>query len=178
MVIALIIIAVVAILILLVASTKPKTFRVERCQVVGRPPEDIVKFVQNFHEWPKWSPWEKHDPAMKRSYSGSSDGEGAIYEWDGNSKAGAGRMEITQVVWPEKVVFRLDFIRPFRCSNTVEIRFEKRGGTTNVVWAMFGPNSFLSKVMSVFMSMDKLIGKDFEVGLRNIKSLSEGQTSA
>jgi uncharacterized protein YndB with AHSA1/START domain len=177
MLIALVVIATIILVVMVVAATKPSTFRIERSAVISKRPEEIVRMVQNFHEWSRWSPWEKLDPAMKRSHSGSSDGEGAIYEWEGNGRAGAGRMEITQVVWPEKVIIRLDFFKPFKASNTAEFVFTPRGDGTNVNWAMYGPSSFMSKVMSVFMNMDKMIGKDFEAGLQNLKSVCEGQVS-
>ena len=109
---------------------------------------------------------------MKKTYSGAASGRGAVYEWDGNSQVGAGRMEILDVT-PEKVTIKLDFLRPFEGHNTAELTLAPRGNATDVTWAMYGPNRYLSKVMSVFMNMDTMIGKEFETGLANLKGIAE-----
>jgi hypothetical protein len=110
---------------------------------------------------------------MKRSYSGAASGKGAIYGWDGNKNVGSGRMEILDTSVPAKIVIKLDFFKPFEGHNTAEFTMLPQGDATNVTWAMYGPAPFMSKVMQVFMNMDNMIGKDFEIGLANLKSLTE-----
>ena len=110
---------------------------------------------------------------MSWTHSGAASGKGAVYEWDGNSKVGKGRMEITDVAPPSKVAIKLDFIKPFEGHNVAEFTLVPQGDSTNVIWVMNGPAPFVSKVMQVFISMDKLIGKEFETGLANLKSISE-----
>ena len=110
---------------------------------------------------------------MKRTFAGAESGKGAVYEWAGNSKAGQGRMEITGSVPSSKVTIKLDFLKPFEAHNTAEFTLDRQGGATNVTWATFGPQVFMAKVMSVFVSMDSLIGKDFEAGLSNMKAIAE-----
>lgn len=170
-ILAVLLVAIVA--VLAIAMTKPDSFRVERSITVHAPPERIFGFVNDFHQWPQWSPWEKLDPGMNRDFSGSASGIGAVYGWTGNSKVGAGRMEITQSTPPSKVAVKLDFLRPFESHNITEFVFEPQGGNTRVVWVMHGPTPFVSKLMSVFVSMDTLIGKDFEAGLNNLKAAAE-----
>lgn len=174
------IIAVVIVVLLAVAlayaATKPDTFRVQRSTSIKAPPEKIFALVNDLHSHGAWSPWEKKDPAMKRAYSGAASGKGAVYEWDGNRNIGKGRMEITDAS-PSKVVFKMDFIKPFEGHNIAEITMDPKGDTTNVstyvTWAIYGPNVFLGKVMSLICNMDKMIGKEFETGLANLKSLTE-----
>jgi uncharacterized protein YndB with AHSA1/START domain len=177
-------IVVVALVALLAfAATRPDTFRVERQTTIQAPPDKIFAYLQDFHKWSEWSPWEKLDPAMKRSFSGTASGKGAVYAWDGNSKAGAGRMEILDAPQPTKLVIQLDFIKPFEGHNTAEFTLQPQAGTsggtsqatqaTQVNWVMHGPAPFVSKLMGVFFSMDKLIGSDFETGLANLKQISE-----
>ena len=159
--------------VLALAMSKPDTFSVQRAASMKAPPEKIFAVVNDFHRWTEWSPWEKLDPAMKRTQSGTPSGKGAIYEWDGNSKAGAGRMEIIESTPATKVGIQLDFIKPFEGHNIAEFTLAPQGETTNVTWAMHGPAPFISKLMQVFVSMDTMIGKDFEAGLANLKAVVE-----
>jgi uncharacterized protein YndB with AHSA1/START domain len=155
------------------AATKPDAFRVQRATSIKAPPEKVFALINDFHKWAGWSPWEKLDPEMKRTHSGVAEGKGAVYAWEGNSKVGAGRMEIKESSPSSKIVIKLDFIKPFEGHNTAEYTLETKGDSTDVTWAMYGPAPFISKVMQVFVSMDSMIGKDFETGLANMKSIAE-----
>jgi len=155
------------------APTQPDTFRVMRSLEMSAPPEKIYSILSDFRRSPEWSPYEKLDSDMKRTYSGAASGKGAVYAWDGDSNAGAGRMEIAEAVPAQSITLRLDFMRPFEASNTVEYRLQPKGSATQVSWDMHGPMPFISKVMCVFVDLDKMIGKDFETGLANLKTLAE-----
>ena len=164
---------VVAIVALLAyAATRPDTLRVERTVRIQAPPERIHPLISDFHKWASWSPYEKLDPAMKRTHSGAASGKGAVYEWDGNNQVGQGRMEILETA-PSRITIQLDFIRPFEGHNIAEFALEPGGGSTNVAWVMHGPTGYLGKLMGVFVNMDTMIGRDFETGLANLKSLAE-----
>ena len=169
-----IIVLVVAIaIVLILAATKPDIFRIERSAVINAPAEKIFAVLNDFHQWTNWSPWEHKDPALKRNYSGAERGKGAIYGWEGNKDVGTGRMEILEANTPSKLVIKLDFFKPFEAHNTAEFTMLPQGNATNVHWVMQGPSPFMAKVMQVFMSMDKMVGKDFEAGLANLKQLTE-----
>jgi uncharacterized protein YndB with AHSA1/START domain len=155
------------------AATKPDTFRLERSRAIEAPPEKIFALINDFWQWRGWSPWENIDPDLKRDYSGASSGRGAAYAWQGNNKVGQGRMEIVESVPPSKIVIKLDFLKPFEAHNAAEFTLTPAGDATNVNWAMHGPSPFISKVMCIFMSMDKMVGKSFEEGLANMKALAE-----
>jgi Polyketide cyclase / dehydrase and lipid transport len=172
--------AVAIAIVLILASTRPDTFSVRRSAVVEAPAEKIFPLIENFHQWVNWSPWEDRDPAMKRTYAGAESGKGAIYAWDGNKNVGSGRMEILDASSPSKIVIKLDFFKPFEGHNTAEFTFapERDASATNITWVMHGPSSLMSKVMQVFMNLDKMIGRDFETGLANLKRLTEGQANA
>ena len=159
--------------VLILAATKPDTFSVRRAATVKAPPEKIFSLINDFHQWGTWSPYENKDPAMKRTYSGANSGKGAVYAWDGNKNVGSGRMEILDTSVPSKIVIKLDFFKPFEGHNTAEFTMLPRGDATNLTWVMRGPAPFMSKVMQVFMNIDKMIGKDFEVGLANLKKITE-----
>jgi uncharacterized protein YndB with AHSA1/START domain len=164
---------VVVIGILGMAAMKPDTFAVTRSITIKAPPEKILGMVSDFRQWQAWSPWEGLDPQMQRTFSGPANGKGAIYQWSGNKEVGQGRMEVTEVVPAAKVVIKLDFITPFESSNMTEFSTVPQGDATNVTWTMTGPMPFISKVMSVFISMDSMIGKDFEKGLAKMKAAAE-----
>ena len=170
-----VVIAVVAVVaaLLALAATRPATFRIHRAAVIQAPPERIYPFISDFHNWVYWSPYEKLDPTMRKSYTGSANGQGAVYEWEGNSKAGQGRMEITDTSAPSRVIIKLDFLKPFEGHNISEFSLDGKDNSTQVTWAMHGPNSYMAKAMSIFISMDQLLGKEFENGLANLKAAAE-----
>lgn len=155
------------------AATQPDSFRVSRSLDISAPPEKIYSILSDFHRSPEWSPYEKLDPDMRRTHSGAAAGKGAVYEWDGDSNAGAGRMEIVEATPAQSVTLKLDFIRPFEGSNTVEYKLQPKGAATQVSWDMHGPMPFVSKIICVFVDLDTMIGKDFETGLANLKTLAE-----
>ena len=168
-----VILAIAIAVVLILAATKLNTFSVQRATTVKAPAEKIFPLIDDFHQWGNWSPWEHKDPAMKRTYSGADSGKGAVYAWDGDKNVGSGRMEILDASAPSKIVIKLDFFKPFEGHNTAEFTMLPQGDVTNLTWTMHGPAVFISKVMQVFMNLDKMIGKDFEVGLANLKKLTE-----
>ena len=161
------------VVVLVLALTKPNTFRVERSTTINASPEKVASLINDFHRWNEWSPWARLDPAMTTAYSGSASGVGSIYEWEGNSKVGKGRMEILSIE-PEKTTIKLDFLKPFEGHNTATFVLDPQGTSTRVNWIMDGPMTlFPGKLMSVFTSMDKMIGGDFDRGLANLKVAAE-----
>jgi uncharacterized protein YndB with AHSA1/START domain len=173
-VIIIVVILVVAVAAVLgYAAMQPDTFRIERSAGIKAPPEKIFAILSDFHQWGSWSPWEKLDLAMKKTHSGAASGKGAIYEWEGNKKVGKGRMEIMEASPPAKLSIKLDFFKPFEAHNTAEFTLDRQSDSTNVTWAMIGQKPFFFKVIGVFLSMDKMVGKDFETGLANIKGIVE-----
>ena len=170
-----IVLVVAIIAILIFAATRPATYHVERSTTIAAAPEKISPLVNDFHNWDQWSPWAKLDPNMRVSYSGPPAGQGAIYEWEGNSKVGKGRMEILAAE-PNLTSIKLDFLSPFESHNHTNFVLQPQGSVTRVTWTMDGPNTFMSKLMSVFVSMDKMMGKDFDTGLSQLKSAAEKQS--
>lgn len=168
---ALLIVAVSGVLIY--AATKPDTFQVERSARIKAPPEKIFPLINDLRAFNRWSPFEKKDPAMKRSYSGPESGKGAVYEWDGNSNIGKGRLTIADTSPPSKVRINLDMTDPFDAHNIVEFTLEPQGDSTNVTWAMQGKIPYMAKIVHVVFNMDKMVGDDFEVGLANLKAIAE-----
>ena len=174
-----IIIGIVAILvvaiggILALAATKPDSFRVQRTATINASPDKIFPLINDLSGWGAWSPYEKRDPNMKRTFGQITAGKGAVYAWDGNGDVGKGRMEIKESSAPSRVAIQLDFVEPFEGHNTAEFTLAPKGQSTDVTWAMYGPAPFISKIMQVIFNFDTMIGKDFEEGLANLKSLAE-----
>jgi len=164
---------VILIIIVGLALTKPDSYTVKREAVIKAPPEKIMALISDFRSWPAWSPWEKLDPNMQRTLSGTPSGKGAIYHWQGNSDVGQGRMEITEFAPPNKVVIKLDFLKPMESNNVTDFVLEPQGENTKVIWTMNGPMPFMFKLVSVFSSTDAMVGRDFEKGLTQLKAAAE-----
>ena len=174
--IVLIIVAILAVLLvatLVIAATKPNTFRVQRSAAIEAPPEKLQAIVEDFQTWGSWSPYEKVDPDMKRTFSGPTAGKGAVYEWDGDSNIGAGRMEILKST-PDGVEIQFEMSRPMECHNVIRFALEPIGNGTSVTWSMEGPNSYIGKLMQTIFSMEKMVGTQQEKGLADLKLLAEG----
>ena len=173
-IIALIVIAVVFVG---VVAMQPSAFRVARSTTMAAPAPAAFTQVNDFKNWPAWSPWAKIDPAMKQTYEGAPTGVGAITSWAGNDEVGAGRMTIIESRPNELVRIRLEFVKPFAATNAAEFSFKPEGNQTTVTWSMSGDNSFMFKAVSLFMSMDKMVGGDFEKGLANMKAVVESEVA-
>src|ERR1044071_10514265 len=165
LVIIAVILAIAIAAVLILAATKPTTLRVQRSVSINAPPERIFSLISDFHQWVTWTPYEQKDPAMKRTYSGTERGRGAVYAGDGDKNVGSGRMEILDVSAPSKIVIKLDFFKPFEGHNTAEFTMLPQGNGTHVTWLMHGPANFMSKLIQVFINLDNMIGRDFEAGL-------------
>ena len=148
------------------------SYTVERSITVNAPAPRVHGLVDDFHSWTSWSPWEDLDPALQRTYTGPERGVGAHYAWSGNRKAGAGSMEITRST-PEEIAIALEFLKPFKSSPTTAFSFTPNGDETVVTWTMSGEQKGLMSVFGKFMSMEKLIGPDFEKGLARLKAVAE-----
>src|SRR3954462_6987983 len=167
------VLAIAVAIILILAATKPNTFSVRRATTVKAPPDKIFGLINDFHQWRTWSPYENKDPAMQRTYEGAERGKGAVYAWDGDKNVGSGRMEILEASVPSKITIKLDFFKPFEGHNTAEFTMLPQGDVTNLSWTMVGPAVFMSRLMQVFINLDHMIGRDFEVGLAKLKKLAE-----
>lgn len=159
--------------VLLFAANKPDAFRVERRTSIQAPPEKIFPLINDLRAFNVWNPFEKKDPNLKGRYSGPSSGRGAAYAFEGNKDVGKGSVEILESAPPSKITMRLAMVEPFEVQNTVEFTLVPSGGATHVTWAMQGPAPFISRVIQVFIDMDRMIGKDFEAGLAGLKAIAE-----
>ena len=169
-----IIITVLIVAVLIYAATKPDTFQIQRSINIKAPPEKIFPLINDLHNMQTWSAWEKIDPTMKRTYSGSVNGVGAIYAWEGNREIGQGSMELTESTQHSKVSFNLDFIKPFEGHNTVDFTLQPNGENTGVTQTMNGKSPYLAKVMCLlFFNQDKMIGDKFDEGLATLKTIAE-----
>ena len=161
--------AVLVIAFLVTAALSPKTFRVARSATLPAPPAAVFPHVNDFRAWQGWSPWEKLDPDLQRTYEGPAAGVGASYAWTGNNKVGAGRMTITESRPHELIRLRLEFLKPFAATNTADLTFTPAGeGRTTVTWTMNGETNFICRGLPPFMNMDKMIGASFEQGLASL----------
>jgi hypothetical protein len=157
-------------------ATRPDAYHVERSTTVDAPAATVFAQIDDLSIWKEWSPWEKKDPGMKRTFSATPSGVGATYSWEGNKDVGTGKMTITESKLGEKVSEKLEFIEPFHSVADVSFKMAAESPTsTKVTWAMDGKHNFISKAFSVVKPMDGMIGKDFEEGLANLKKVAEAK---
>ncbi len=166
-------IAAIILVFVVVVALQPSDFRIERTTTIAAPADAVFAQVNDFHKWEAWSPYDKIDPALKRTYGGAPAGVGAIYEWVGNKNVGEGKATITDSRPNALVQIRLDFLKPFAATNMAEFSLAPQGGQTAITWSMTGHNNFMFKAVGLFMNMDKMVGGQFEQGLAQLKTLVE-----
>jgi hypothetical protein len=158
--------------VLVLASLRPADFRIVRSTTIQAAPAAVFGRVNDLRLFQDWSPWAKLDPGMKLTFSGPSTGVGCASAWEGNNKVGAGRMTITESRPAELIRMRLEFLRPFQATNVTEFIFRADGNHTALEWSMTGRHNFVSKIFCLFMNMDRMVGRDFERGLAQLKALA------
>ncbi len=168
-----IIIALMIIGIFVFAWTKPNTISIQRVADIKATPEQIFELINNFRNWPAWSPQDKSDCTMKRTFGETASGQGATSEWTSKGRAGTGRMEMIESIAPVKITVKVELFKPFQACNINEFTLEPLDNMTRLTWAMRGTNPYLAKMMSIFVNMDRMMGKHFEAGLDSLKTLSE-----
>jgi hypothetical protein len=172
------ILGVVAVLVVAFAgfvATRPATYHVERSKEIRAPAEVVFAQLDDFRAWPAWSPWEKLDPGMKKTYEGPERSVGSSYAWQGNSDVGKGKMTITDRHPSSHLGLRLEFLEPFASTAATDFRLRAAGDAVNVTWSMEGNNDFMGKLFGTFMDMDAMIGADYEKGLAALATVSEAE---
>lgn len=170
-----IVIAVVVVIaaVLIVAAIRPGAFEVKRSIAINASPERVFPLIDDFNDWRTWSPYETKDPDMQRAFSGSPSGKGAVYAWDGNNQVGKGSIEIVESVPPSRITIKLDMLKPIEGHNIVNFTLQPQGSGTQVTWAMRGSYPLISRLIGLFVNMDRMIGGDFETGLASLKAVAE-----
>jgi hypothetical protein len=149
------------------------TYTVQRSATLGASPDQVYRQIIDFRNWSAWSPWDDMDPSMSKTYFGPDTGVGAGYAWTGNRKVGQGSMEITGATEASNIQIALEFLKPFKASNTTEFALRPVGDGTEVTWVMTGPKTLMTRIMGIFKSMDSMVGPDFERGLAGLKRVVE-----
>ena len=170
--IMLFVIALIA-LVLIYGWLQPASFAVSREADYNTTPAKVFAQINDFKNWAQWSPWEKMDPTMQRSYTGAAKGVGSKYAWIGNKKVGQGSMEITHSEAAKNMQLDLHFVKPFQARNVTEFTLTPKGKQTNLKWEMRGAKPFMMRVLGAFFNMDKIVGSDFEKGLANLRGVVE-----
>jgi hypothetical protein len=166
-------VSVAVIVVLGLALSQPDKFKLERSIAISADPAKIYGNLDDFKRWEAWSPWEKLEPSMNKTYTGPPSGVGSSYAWEGK-EVGSGRMTVTDSRPGQQLTIRLEFLKPFEATNTTVFELTPKGSGTEVRWIMTGENNMFGKVMGVFADMDSMVGKDFESGLSALKRVSEG----
>jgi uncharacterized protein YndB with AHSA1/START domain len=169
------VISLAVVAVLSIAATRPATFHVERSLSMAAPPDAVFAVLNDLHRFHEWSPWQKLDPAMKVTFDGPPTGVGSSIAWVGNKDVGEGRMTLTETTSPGSLSEKLEFLKPFEATSAVHFTIAPEGDGSRVTWAIDGNNNYMSKVMCMFVSMDAMMGKDFEAGLSSLKQVTEAE---
>jgi len=172
--IILIVLAVIVVVFIAIVMMQPSDFRVTRSTAISAPASAVFAQVNDFHNWQAWSPWAKLDPLATNTFAGAPAGTGAIFTWVGNKNVGEGTMTMTESRPNDLIRIKLEFRKPFKATNAAEFNFKPERNQTVVIWSMSGQKIFIVKAIGLFMSMDKMVGGQFEQGLANMKAVVEG----
>ena len=164
----------VLVLIALLHFTAKSQYVVKRDINVQKPADKIFEYLKYLKNQDQWSPWNRKDPDMNKSYEGVDGTVGFISKWDGNKEVGSGEQEITGIIPGKRIESQLRFIKPMKSTSDAWLAVSTPNpGITNVAWGFSGKYNFPFTIVSHFMSMDKMVGKDFEAGLKNLKEILE-----
>jgi len=177
MLITILLVAIVIVALIVIIAMQPTDFTITRSAAIPAPASLLFDQVNDFHNWQAWSPWARLDPAAKNTFSGAPSGEGAIFNWSGNSKVGEGKMTLLKSRQNNLIQIKLEFFKPFKATNMVEFTFAPGGDITMVTWTMTGKNNFMAKAFVMVMNCDKMIGGMYEKGLANLKTVTDEMTA-
>ena len=160
----------IAVLLVAVGFLLPSTYSAQRSVTINASAEKVFPLVANHKEWKRWSVWNQRDPNMQMTYSGPEMAAGSKWSWKSKSE-GNGGMEFSAVEQNKRVgyILTMEDMTPA----TGELKFTPDGTGTKVTWDIYG-NAGMNPVFRWFgVFMDKMIGPDFEAGLKNLKKLAE-----
>lgn len=161
-------------IVLILALIAPKTYDVFRTIEIKRPKAEVFEHLKYLKKQDEWSPWMKKDPNMKKTFTGTDGEVGCVSHWIGNKDVGEGEQEITKIIPGERIEGELRFLKPWKSTSQCYLNVDDgSNGQTKVTWGFSGKSNFLMRIMTVFKSMDKMVGKDFEEGLATLKSQME-----
>ena len=160
------------------AATRPDTFRIARSVRIAAPPEAIFPLINDLRKFATWSPYDRKDPDMTRTFSGPDAGTGQRYDWDGDANVGKGWLVIAGASAPSRVDIDLNMLKPMKARNRVTFTVTPEGAASTVTWAMGGRSSLAAKVVHLCFDMDRMVGGDFDAGLASLKAMVEGARGA
>jgi hypothetical protein len=163
--------AAAVVLLLGYAATRPGNFRVVRSTTVQAPAGRVHALINDLHQFNSWNPYVTRDPQQRGSYRGPPAGAGAAYDFDGG-KSGSGSIRITDSA-PTQVAMELRMVKPMAARHQVLFTLAPSGPATQVTWTMEGESPFIGKLLSLFIDMDRMVGRDFEAGLADLKLRAE-----
>ncbi len=168
-------IGILVLIFLFYVSMKPGHFSYSRNGIIKAPPEKIFPYLSQLKMGSMWSPYEKIDPNMKHTFIGTDGIPGAKMEFEGNSKAGSGSLEMLSMVPNQKVEYRLLMTKPMKADNRVVYTLEPTPEGTRFIWTMTGESNFIGKLFSTLIDCEKMVGGQFEEGIQNLKKVVESQ---
>jgi uncharacterized protein YndB with AHSA1/START domain len=156
-------------------QARSSAYRIERSVTMAAPAADVYRFLEDMHQWPRWSPWDSLDPQVKRSYGGAERGKGASFFWDGNPQVGKGRLVITEAKPHAHLRYAVRFEVPLAAEMTYDFELAPAPSGTKLTWVLLGEHPFWAKLFALFVDLDKQLGGDMQRGLTDLKGLVEAR---
>jgi len=162
-------------LVLLTALFVSKSYKVEKSIVVHAPKDSVFNYIKHLKNQNDYSVWSKMDPNWKTSFSGEDGTVGFVSAWESEVKnVGSGSQTITKIVEGDSMITKLKFIKPFKAENDTYLSVSAIDATnTKVSWAFSGSFPYPMNIMKLVFNLEKAIGKDFQQGLENMKTIIE-----
>ncbi len=157
--------------LVIAASLRPDSFSLRRSAHIKAAPETLFALINDLKAFNSWNPFARKDPKMRGSYDGPQAGPGAIFNFRGSG--GEGRMEIIGSKPASEVTMHLHMLKPMKAQNLITFTLKPAHEATEIVWSMEGRTPFFAKMLHLVCSVEKMVGRDFENGLANLKSLAE-----
>jgi hypothetical protein len=158
--------------ILIIASVQSPEMTVSREIEIAATPDHLFPFINNSKRSYEWMPWSESDPTVEMKYSGPDAGVGASSSWVGK-EMGVGTAEIVESISNQVVKTKLTYTQPFAMSQLAEVSLKTISGGTLVKWSVSGQSNYFFRIIGIFVSTDKMIGGEFEKGLKKLKTLTE-----
>lgn len=164
------------VLFLLVALFVKSEYTIGRTIIINKSRQEVFNYIKYLKNQDHFNKWVMMDPNLKKEFKGVDGTEGFIYAWEGNKRAGKGEQEIKRIAEGERMEVELRFVKPFEAVAQAPFTTESLDGNkTKLSWGMSSRMKYPMNIMLLFMDMDKLLGKDLELSLSNLKGILEKQ---
>ena len=147
--------------------------KIEKSTEIRKSAGEVFDYLRYTKNQDNFSVWNMADPSMKKEFRGTDGTVGFVYSWDSQVKnVGAGEQETRVIEEGKKIEFEVRFFRPMKNVGRAVFNIESKAvNTTDVIWVFDSPSKFPYTLFAPLFK--KMLGKDLEKGLANLKGILE-----